>query len=315
MNIHEPNKRAGQQPLSEQLEFNVELGALQFHVFINSGFFHTNSNWRILNHNHAMYEVQFVHKGTVVLSLEDSCHEVPEGSFCVIPPGVYHSQQSPSSGEEVHKSCFSFRCDVLPHPKADYPPDVTDELFRAFVLMNTAFYTTQDRQGTAALLAAIKQELNTKPFGYFFKVQSLFAQILVDVIRSSPGIQASIQTDSHSELAPQTFVDNRLIIIETFFSEHFDLPLREDDLAGQLYVSHRQLNRILHDLYGMSFRRKLLSTRMKVAMDLLKHTTLSVKDIAARVGYPFAENFHANFKAHTNMTPIAFRNYTASRPE
>lgn len=308
MSLHQSGEQSSKQPFPEQLECRVELGALRFHLFTDAGFFRTNCDWRVLNHNHVLYEVQFVHRGSIVLSLEDGCHEVPEGSFCVIPPGVYHSQQRPLSGEEAHKTCFSFRFDVMPRPKHEYSPGETEELLRA--LQNAPFFIAPDSQGTAELLNGIKCELLTQPIGYLAKVQYMFGQVLVDVIRSSPSIQAA----PRNKMQPAPPVDNRLTIIETFFSEHFDRPLKEEDLAGPLYVSHRQLNRILHDLYGMSFRRKLQHTRMKVAMDLLKHTDLPVKEIAARVGYPFAENFHAQFKSLTNTTPTGYRNGASSQP-
>lgn len=287
----------------------MELGALRFHLFTNTGFFRTNCDEPVLNHNHVMYEVQFIHNGSIALSLEEGFHEVPEGSFCVIPPGVYHSQQRPPSGKTAHKTCFSFRYDVMSPPKHGYSPNDTEALLRA--LRNAPFFITPDSQGSAALINEIKRELHAGQLGFFDKAQCMFGQVLIDILRATPGMQTAPST----HYPPALPVDNRLDIIETFFSEHFGRPLKEDDLAGLLYISHRQLNRILHDLYGMSFRRKLQHTRIQVAMDLLQHTDLTVKEIAARVGYPFAENFHAQFKALTNTTPTGYRNHAASGPD
>lgn len=304
--MHKRDERAAPQQIPQQIELNVELGPLAFQIRLGSGFFRTNCTQSVLNHNHAEFEIQFVHKGAIVLSMEDGYQTVREGCFCLIPPWLYHAQRRPPSGEDVHKSSFIFSFDVIPglKPSPNYPAIETEQLYRT--LMNVGFFTAPDRTNLFTLLAAIKQELYTQRIGFFAKAQSLFAQLLVEIIRSSP----------HSENAPQyglpaqTPDDSRLTIIETFFTERFALPMKEDDLAGLLYVSNRQLNRILHDLYGMSFRTKLLHTRIKVAMDLLKNSDLPVKDIAAQVGYPFAENFHSSFKAQTGMTPTAFRNHS-----
>ncbi|TNJ63092.1 helix-turn-helix domain-containing protein [Paenibacillus hemerocallicola] len=308
MNFHAPDEHGGSLFFPEQFELKVELGTIRLHVFLDSGFFNTNSDVPVLNHNHASYEVQFVHKGTVVLCTEYGDHAIRAGSFCVIPPGLYHSQKRTEPGEDVHKSCFTFRYDVLSLPKPDYPAGETNELL--YALANVPFFIADGNRETDALLDMAKQEFHCRPIGYFAKLQSLFAQLILVVIRSSPRIQSAPRRG----LSLQPTADSRLGIIECFFSEHFSRPLRENDLARRLYVSQRQLNRILHDLYGMSFRHKLLSTRMKVAMDLLKNTELSVKDIATNVGYPFAENFHAHFKKHTTMTPSSFRNSSRSNP-
>ncbi|MFD0715845.1 AraC family transcriptional regulator [Paenibacillus sp. GCM10027626] len=302
MSSEKPDGWAGQLSLPEQFECRVDIGALRFHVWLDYGFFHTECVSHVLKHNHAAYEIQLVHKGTIILSTEDGYYAVPEGSLCFIPIGLYHGQQHPGAGEEaIHKSCLSFRLDALHRPNLDDEAVDTEEIRSA--LTNAPFFIVHDCHEMIVQLAAIKRELHAKPVGYLAKVKGLLTQIIVDVIRASPQLQAAPRwTVRHQEGA-----DSRLLIIEAFFSEHFHCSLKESDLARLLYVSPRQLNRILHDLYGMSFRRKLLQTRMEVAMDLLKHTNLPVKEIAARVGYLFSENFHAYFKAHTGMTPVAFR--------
>lgn len=293
--------------LRESYEFNVELGALRFHIYINDAFFHPPGNQDVLNHNHVTFELHFVHQGTFMLSLENGHYAIPEGSFCVIPPGVYHSQRRSPAGQEVSKTCLSFHYELLPQPKPNYPVDETDHLLRK--LKNMSFFTAASSIEAPPLLLSIQRELKARPVGYYAKVQSLFAQILIDVLRSAP----DRQTDPRDGALPKILSRHKLAVIEAFFSEYYDRALKESDLAGQLYFSNRQLNRILHELYGMSFRRKLMDTRMKVAMDLLKNTQLTVKAIAARVGYPVVENFHANFKAKTGVTPVAFRNGQAVR--
>ncbi|WP_158301945.1 AraC family transcriptional regulator [Paenibacillus mesophilus] len=301
MNILMPDEHEGSLVFPEQFELKAELGTIRLRVFLDSGFFNTNSDVPVLNHNHASYEVQFVHKGTVALCTENGDYAIQGGSFCLIPPGMYHSQKRAESREAVHKSCFTFRYDVLSIPKPDYPTVETSELL--YALANVPFFIAESSREIEAWIVAAKEEFQSRPVGYFAKLQSLFTQLILEVIRSSPRIRSA----PRRELSSQPTADSRIGIIECFFSEHFSRPLRESDLASRLYVSQRQLNRILHDLYGMSFRQKLLCTRMKVAMDLLKNTELSVKDIASNVGYPFAENFHAHFKKHANMTPSSFR--------
>lgn len=84
-------------------------------------------------------------------------------------------------------------------------------------------------------------------------------------------------------------------------------------LAELLHMSTRQLNRILKNRYGVSFRHKLMETRLNHAMDLQFRTALPITDIAARIGYESSRSFHAAFKAYTGNTPAVYRESAEKR--
>jgi AraC-like DNA-binding protein len=59
--------------------------------------------------------------------------------------------------------------------------------------------------------------------------------------------------------------------------------------------------------YGTTPRRYQVATRLTRAAELLRGTTLAVKEIAADVGFPTVHAFERAFKQAHGVTPTVFR--------
>jgi len=79
-----------------------------------------------------------------------------------------------------------------------------------------------------------------------------------------------------------------------------------DTIADRLHLSSRTFKRKLSE-HGTSFRRLVDATRRAEAVRLLNTTTLSVSQVAERLGYADASSFSRAFHKWTATTPGAFR--------
>ena len=95
--------------------------------------------------------------------------------------------------------------------------------------------------------------------------------------------------------------------IDMYFERNLAQNPGAEDLARQLHISRRHLNRILQANYGMGFREKLLQARLERAKWLLRHTEESVSVIAGEVGYTYDSAFREAFCRQVGMTPQAYR--------
>jgi AraC-like DNA-binding protein len=78
-------------------------------------------------------------------------------------------------------------------------------------------------------------------------------------------------------------------------------------LAEQIGMSVWHLSRVFKKDTGMGFRQHLRMVRMKRAEELLQGTTLSIKEVAAAVGYNHISDFYHHFKAEHGVSPKEFR--------
>ena len=97
------------------------------------------------------------------------------------------------------------------------------------------------------------------------------------------------------------------VAIDDFFSTHSLGKIKIQDLADELKVSIRQVNRILHRLYGMSFTQKLTEMRLWEVARQLTLTQRSITAISQDCGFNNYNYFYVCFREKFGMTPTEYR--------
>jgi AraC-like DNA-binding protein len=80
-----------------------------------------------------------------------------------------------------------------------------------------------------------------------------------------------------------------------------------EDVAHHVRLSRWHLSRLLVRSLGASYRVVLRCARMEEAERLLRDDALSVKEVAASVGYPHATELDRAFKQYFGVTPTEWR--------
>lgn len=95
--------------------------------------------------------------------------------------------------------------------------------------------------------------------------------------------------------------------LEAHIADHHAQSLTLDDLASQIHVSVRTLQRRFLAATGMTPIQYQQAVRIERGKDLLESDKLPVQDIASLVGYQDRVAFGRLFKKITGMTPAAYR--------
>lgn len=77
--------------------------------------------------------------------------------------------------------------------------------------------------------------------------------------------------------------------------------------AAEMRLSVWHASRLLKEQTGIGFAEQLHGRRIRAAEALLSDRRLTIKEIAAHVGYVNATQFGRQFKLHTKMTPLDYR--------
>jgi AraC family transcriptional regulator, transcriptional activator of pobA len=75
----------------------------------------------------------------------------------------------------------------------------------------------------------------------------------------------------------------------------------------RLNLHPNYLNSVIKSKTGKTINEWIVIRTLSVAESLLKNTSLSVKEIAYRLGYSEPTHFNRFFKKHQNLTPIVYR--------
>jgi transcriptional regulator GlxA family with amidase domain len=101
-------------------------------------------------------------------------------------------------------------------------------------------------------------------------------------------------------------------IVEREFAQ--DLSL--DDIARRVASSRRQLQRAYAEIGETTFRDHLTAVRMRRAAEMLGSRSLTVREVAHRVGYRQPAQFAKAFRRHQGVAPSDYRSEAqrGSRP-
>ena len=89
--------------------------------------------------------------------------------------------------------------------------------------------------------------------------------------------------------------------------EEYERDLALDDIARRVASSRRQLQRAYAEIGHTTFRSHLTGVRMDAAADLLGRGSLTVREVAQRVGYRQPAQFAKAFRRHHGLAPSDFR--------
>lgn len=129
------------------------------------------------------------------------------------------------------------------------------------------------------------------------RVQLLFAQLFVAL--------AHIRKES-LKLEDNPF--ERYVKAATQFIHHnYDRDIRVKDIAASVNLHPGYLHRVFREGTGETVTAYLNEVRMSKATMLLAQTDIPVAEICEYVGVGSRPYFHAMFKKHTGLTPIAYR--------
>jgi len=286
-------------PLNNNLNIKTRIGSILFNIILDKGFFELNDGFHTEKHNHSAYEIHFIIKGSGSVEIKGKSCEISPNSYYIIAPGIYHEQKV-DLANPIGKYSFRMEYKLLGIPEDFFPIEENSRI--AEIFKSIEFFSAEDIHNNLSLMYEIRNELQNQWIGYYSRIQSLFSQLIINIIRD----MASKQKTGYG-IPERVFYEKRNVIIEDFFEYNYNSSATAHDLAKLLHVSIRQLNRIMKDSFNMSFKQKMLEKRMEVSKSLLKNTELPVKVVSERVGYDTESNFCIIFKQKNGCTPSEYR--------
>ena len=240
--------------------------------------------WLSKMHNHSGFEVHILLNGSCKLDMEGGSCFLQAGQAIIILPGQYH-----------------------------LPMAVTPDQEKLTVSVNIS----EGALYQAVLAAVSKQNIYTLPEELKILSKSIlsesrqnqnFRQELIKIRMAEMVMLLLRQLDLQEN--PKQHPEGKVRsvgVIDLYFEANLCKNPKADELAAQLFMSRRQLHRLLVKTYGMGFREKLLSTRMNQAKWLLRHTDKTVSAIVGEVGYAHDSAFLQAFRRQFGITPMEYR--------
>lgn len=249
--------------------------------------------WTSSEHNHAGWELHILLNGRCRVDLEHESCPLHAHEGLLIAPGQYHRANSMQGDLDRFTVIFSPQDGAL-----------VDALHK-IIPSHRVFPVTKEIED---LCRSTYREQNIH--GPFRKtaLQCLTSLLLIRVFSL---LKISEEHKDNSHFLQRKYTE----LIDAFFEEHVSRPITMDTLAQHLHLSRTHVNRILKKHYNVTFREKLIRTRMARAAWLLRNTSDRVDQIADAVGYSSISAFHEMFRKHFAMSPEKYRYHTDRRSD
>lgn len=282
------NAEMQQQSTSFQIGFDL--------FKINVMFYYSKMRLSTKNHFHSGFEIHFIGsgRGTFIIDF-DSRHDVKAGDLIFVGKGVYH-EEIVNNADKMSGFCIGIDI-VEERAKAD-----SQALRAIYSMAHTRFFIEHEQWETELLLEMLAQEINNQDYFVEESVKSLVSLIIIRI-----GRICTEDKSTKSTLKMKRTVEH--MIIDGFFNRIFDYDMDDltlQALAKKLSLSERHLNRLIHEMYGMSFIEKLNRTKLEFVRYELLNSKKTIEEISESCNWT-STYLIRQFKKQYKETPTVFR--------
>ena len=237
-------------------------------------------------HSHFTYEAFFVTEGALTLVTETE-QRVYERKIVIVPPRVGH--YTVASGNGSFCLLFSFEKSKQGAHRADLVRERLNRGVCELALSRDLEYYVR----------AIARKTETDEMGSERDAALLTELVFGELMRGL------LPCESLPE--PVKIESKHIAEIETFVNSNYHHRIALSDVAAHVYLSTRQVSRILKREYGCTLSELVTEKRLAQAKMLLKNTDESVGKIALCVGIGSENYFFSLFKKRYGITPLKYR--------
>ncbi|MGN0242521.1 MAG: AraC family transcriptional regulator [Lachnospiraceae bacterium] len=286
-----------------KMPLNIQLGDYSF-SFLN--FRYGTYSGTIPKHFHGtnMYEMNYVVDGNGTLISNGNTYQIKPGVFYLNGPGMEHSQMTKAQGTY---SCKKFQdddtitdyCIVFQMKQLKYPSKERESMMGDY-FHNMQFLIAKDNGDVLRVLQEIKEECAHAGLVHEIKIKGLLMQILAQIVQYTAKEKTKEQMMTVSQDAYLQ------MLIEGYFLWKVE-DLTIEKLAEHLQYSTRQVQRILKENYGKTFRELKNYYAITQAAEMLLTTDKSIEEVTTHYGYFSADQFKSAFREQFGMNPSEYR--------
>lgn len=257
-----------------------ELSNTEKLLYISSS--HYDRDWKSMYHAHSFTELFYVMDGKGLFCTDEGQFPIEKDQLILINPNVRHTETSSAE-----------------HP-LNYIVLGIDNLQYQFKEHHTILDCKQYKTLLRALLREMLHELDEKK-GSYELICHHYLSILTLKITQITGY-------TFSTIAPTT-TPYECEKTKHYLDTHYQDTITLEQLARMVHRDKYYFAHMFTKSYGISPINYLLERRILHSKELLKHTTLSVTQIAQSTGFSSQNYFSQMFKKSTGATPLQYRKH------
>lgn len=262
------------------------------------------------NHFHQEYEIYLLLRGRRQMFFDNRAYEAQTGNLILVDSGQIHMSHSiPGDPEAEYERIILYVDKSIVEQIDRMFPELK---IGAFLHKHYGIYQLDPQQieRTRQLMLHLMEEMDAaQPMSQ----SAILCELILGFIRFRRSNQ---QVPCLSDPRKGSTASGKYTAVyqaADYISEHFQDDLSLDALAEQFYISKYYLSRSFREVTGFGISEYISILRVQQAQKLLQETSLSVSEIAARVGFESITYFERVFKRHQLISPAQYRKSAAGQ--
>lgn len=247
------------------------------------------------------YRLMYISQGKGQVQIRDQVYTVSRGSLLLWQPGVPYGFLPPDEGSltviginfDFSSSHASLSIPLVPMPPRNFQKENIIEVtrFSDFPAFNEVVYL-EHMQLAEEVLDKILQEYAAQKMLFSGKIRGYFLLLLFDMARALSSTPASRKEGSR-----------QIDAIIQYVQENYNKPLTNVSVGEHFNFHPAYISRLMVKHTGYPLHHYLIRYRIQEAFNLLQTTSLSVTEIALRVGFSDTNYFSRYFKKVYGLRP------------
>ncbi len=276
-------------------EFTVSIENINFRFLVDRQEEETNGEAdAYILYSHVSAEIFACCSGRITLATKKEILTLNSGDIAVVPPNVLHCMLSVD--ENTEKSVISFICDKRAGQTAwdlyaDFLPFIGSKNILIYRGRHDACTCVSDIvrlvHSQSKILPALKA-----------------VELLIGILESSDKKHFDMAKDKNEN---GSYDIQRMMRLDHIIGSSYMKDLTMEEIASELYISSRQLDRIVRKRYGKTLHKVIMEKRASVAERMLLTTDMTVEKIGRAVGFSSGAGFYREFVRAYGVTPAVYK--------
>lgn len=240
-------------------------------------------------HQHLRIEINYVKKGNCILHLENESISFNENEIMIICSNVEHTFEAGPEDTTL------MQLEFLPEIFSRFNPHAQDE---AGALTPVTIFSEENRLikivNNVRIMRAVQRivnEMNLKSKYYQYLVVMYYAELLILIYRYLDESYLPICTNESLKKAI------------SYIRMNYQSEITITDVAAQTGIGERYLRKLFAQYLNLSPLDYLNQIRINKAIELLRNTEMSIKEICFTCGFKSPQYFSRVFKQQMGITP------------
>ena len=243
-------------------------------------------------HTHLRLEINYVKKGSCILSLPGECFYFQEGEIMIIDSNVEHLFEAGKAGTTLLQ--LEFLPEIFYAFLQEEAEGKTAASFPVFSHHNRLIKIGNNVR-IMRVIQRIINELDAQKLYYESLVILYYAELLMLIYRYLEEVFVPIGANENLKYA----ID--------YLRKHYRENIKMAEVAQSLDISERYLRKLFMQTLQLSPLDYLNQLRVNKAIELMKNTELSLKEIGFACGFNSSQHFCRVFKQQVGINPRDFR--------